>query len=72
MGVEQVSDRDSFVEFVAKMRNEVLVGSETWENVGLPDFLEAMAAWARDWQQPFDANPWKHAAALLQAGAFYE
>lgn len=56
MGVEQVSDRDSFVEFVAKMRNEVLVGSETWENVGLPDFLEAMAAWARDWQQPFDAT----------------
>ncbi len=72
MDVEQVSDRDSFVEFATNMRNQLQAGSETWENVELPEFLEALTAWVRDWPGPFDANPWRHAAALMQAGASYE
>ena len=72
MYVEQVSDCDSFVEFVTSMRNQLQAGSEAWENIDLAAFLEAMAAWAHDWQGPFEANPWKHAAVLIQVGAIYE
>ena len=72
MDAERVGDRDAFLDFVTAMRGELHNGAESWENVDLATFLEAMAAWVRDWQGPFDANPWKHAAALLQAGAFYE
>ena len=72
MDVEKVHDRESFFEFVVAMRNELDVGANGWENADLAAFLEAMAAWARDWQRPADANPWRHAAALIRAGALYE
>lgn len=72
MNVEQVSDRDSFVAYLGAMRSQLQSGGESWENIKLDDFLEAMAAWAHDWQEPCDLNPWKHAANLLRAGAFYE
>ena len=72
MDVELVNDRNSFVEFAANIRNQLQTGGEAWENVELREFLEAMIAWARDSSGPFDANPWKHAAALMRAGAFYE
>ncbi|BAC49875.1 bsl4610 [Bradyrhizobium diazoefficiens USDA 110] len=72
MDVEQVQDRKSFVEFVAAMRNELLVGAKGWENVDLADFLEAMTAWAHDSHSPANPNPWRHAAALMWAGKLYE
>jgi hypothetical protein len=43
-----------------------------WENTTLPDFLEAMEAWARDWNGPAEANPWRHAADVITAATIYE
>jgi hypothetical protein len=34
--------------------------------------LEAMAAFAKDWQKPAETNPWRHAANLLVAASIYE
>jgi hypothetical protein len=72
MDVEQVRDRDDFLSFLSARRAELSDGGENWENIDLPAFLEAMEAWAKDWQGPFSNNPWQHVAALIQAGAFYE
>ena len=72
MDVERVSNRDDFLSFLSAMRADLSEGAENWENIDLPAFLEAMAAWAQDWQGPFNENAWQHAAALIRAGAFYE
>lgn len=72
MDVEQVQDRESFIEFVGAMRNELQAEAKSWENVDLAAFLEAMTAWAHDTHRPADPNPWRHAAALLWAGTRYE
>ena len=72
MDAERIESRDDFAKFLTAMRSELRSGAEGWENVDLSAFLEAMSAWVHDWQKPFDTNPWKHAAALMQADAFYE
>lgn len=72
MDAEQVESRKDFEEFLAVMRAELHSGADSWENVNLAAFLEAMSAWVHDWQEPFEPNPWKHAAILMQVGAIYE
>jgi hypothetical protein len=72
VSVEDVHDQESFLRFVAAMLDELRAGARTWENVELGAFLEAMAAWARDHKGLVETNPWRHAAGLLGAGAFYE
>ncbi|NLS21331.1 hypothetical protein HGP16_33095 [Rhizobium sp. P40RR-XXII] len=38
-----------------------------WQNIKLGDFLEAMSAWATDWQMPADTN--QHDGNLTRAGS---
>jgi hypothetical protein len=72
MDAEEVDDAQGFLAYLAGMRSELQNGVSNWENVDLPGFLEAMAAWVKDGRLAADANPWRHAANLLRAGAFYE
>ena len=72
MTAYDVHDKDGFVSFLAQMRDELRRGASAWENIELPDFLEAMSAWITDWSSPIDENPWTHAAMLMEAGARYE
>ncbi|MEN2788306.1 hypothetical protein ABC974_01600 [Sphingomonas oligophenolica] len=67
-----MNDRASFLEFLAAMRSDFGAGALAWESAKLGSFLEAMEAWATDSSLPVQANPWRHAADLLHAGAFYE
>jgi hypothetical protein len=54
------------------MREELRMDPGGWQNIKLGDFLEAMSAWATDWQMPADTNPWTHAAQLIVAASMYE
>ena len=71
MDQDQVHDQASFAEYLKQLREELGSGAN-WENTTLPDFLEAMEAWARDWNEPAEANPWRHAADVITAATIYE
>ncbi|WP_181149971.1 DUF7660 family protein [Ensifer aridi] len=72
MTADEVNDKEGFIELLAQMLEELRAGAESWENIKLDDFLEAMSAWVNDWQGPADTNPWTHAAKLMQAATIYE
>lgn len=72
MDVDEVKDQASFLAFLAAMRADFAEGALAWESAKLGSFLEAMEAWAASARAPVQANPWRHAADLLNAGAFYE
>jgi len=72
MDVDAVSDQAGFLAFLGAMRADFAEGALAWESAKLGSFLEAMEAWATDASVPAQANPWRHAAQLLHAGAFYE
>jgi hypothetical protein len=72
MDVDGVNDQASFLAFLAAMRTDLEEGALAWESANLGSFLEAMEAWATDSRVPVKADPWRHAADLLHAGAFYE
>jgi hypothetical protein len=63
-----------FADYVRQLRTELDDPAHTaeWENVTLANFLEGMEAWVRDWKEPADSNPWRHAADLLTAASIYE
>ena len=72
MDVDRVNDQASFLAFLAGMRSDLDEGALAWESASLGSFLEAIEAWTTDSRLPAQANPWRHAADLLRAGAFYE
>ena len=72
MHVDEVKDQISFLAFLAAMRSDFAEGALAWESAKLGSFLEAMEAWAASSRASTQANPWRHAADLLHAGAFYE
>jgi hypothetical protein len=52
---------------------------DSWENVTLPEFLEAMGAWLRSYEhayinmgRPVPDDPWDVMAAALRAATVYE
>jgi hypothetical protein len=69
-----VLDRASFAKYVAQLRAELADPDRRaeWENIDLPSFLKAMAAWAEDQREPANNNPWRHAAEVLTAATIYE
>ena len=71
---DQVHDQGSFADYVRQLRAELNdpESAARWENITLADFLGAMEAWARDWKEPAQKNPWRHAADALTAAAMYE
>ena len=72
MLADKVDDRESFIDFLSQLREQLKAGADDWANIKLADFLESMSAWASDSSLTADKNPWTHAASLMQAGAFYE
>ncbi|MCA1368053.1 hypothetical protein I6F15_11635 [Bradyrhizobium sp. BRP14] len=72
MNIESVIDQQSFLKYLASMRTDFENGAVRWQNTDLASYLEAMSAWLKDGAPQGETNPWKLAAFLLQAGAFYE
>jgi hypothetical protein len=50
----KVPDRQTFVEFLELLREDLLENPESWENKTLPDFLEALSSYAEDIQGYYD------------------
>jgi hypothetical protein len=77
---KQVTDRESFVRFVAHMATEIEANPQAWENCNLASFLEAMARWIEDMdgfyknqsrEQPANIN-WTFMADAFMAARIYE
>lgn len=50
----KVTDRQSFIKFLDLLHNDFLNNPESWENKTLPDFLEALSAYAANIQGYYD------------------
>ena len=49
-----VTDRKTFIEFLDLLRIDLINNPGNWENKTLPDFLEALGAYAEDIQGYYD------------------
>jgi len=75
-----VGTKESLVEFVAALRQDLENNPSHWENVTLDQFLTAMESWIADMDQYYKntgqeppANPtWKTFADILYASRIYE
>jgi hypothetical protein len=77
----RVSDRQEFIKFIDLLRQDFLKNPENWGNKTLPDFLEALSAYADDIQgyydnigQNTDANQpaWQVFADIFKGAIIYE
>lgn len=85
--VEQVVDRQTFVEFLEILAEDWFYEQETeqlnpsspygagalgWEHGTIGNFIEAAARYARDSSVPPNPNPWRAAAEIILRGKGYE
>ena len=77
----KVTDRQTFIEFLALLRKDFLDNPDSWENKTLPDFLEALSAYAEDIQgyydnMKFNVNAdqpnWQTFADIFKGATIYE
>lgn len=68
---EGLTTREEFLVFVQRLRRDLVTDNHA-ANVTLDDFLEALAAWAKDSDQKALPESWRLAAKLLLAGLLYE
>ena len=50
----KVTNRQTFIKFLGLLHKDFLDNPESWENKTLPDFLEALSAYAEDIQGYYD------------------
>ena len=50
----KVTDKQTFIKFLDLLRKDYLTNPDSWENKTLPDFLEALSAYAGDIQGYYD------------------
>jgi len=76
-----VSDRQSFIEFIDLLREDLVKKPKTWENKNLGDFLEALASYAQDIQGYYDNTgqnvnadqaSWQIFADIFKGASIYE
>lgn len=66
--------------FIYDLHDDLLNNEESWENINLPSFLEAMAAWVESSDEVIkpgggvftENEPWGIVAMLLYVGSRYE
>ncbi|MGN7784603.1 DUF7660 family protein [Niabella sp. 22666] len=77
----EIHNRQTFIEFITQLRIDFTKNSDNWENKTLPDFLEAISAYAEDiqgyydnTQQNINANEasWKLFADIFKGATMYE
>jgi hypothetical protein len=77
----KVTDRQSFIKFLDFLRQDYLKNPESWENKRLPDFLEALGAYAEDIQGYYDnmklnvnadEPSWQTFADIFKGATIYE
>ena len=77
----KVTDKESFVEFLNLLSEDLFEVSEKWQNIRLDHFLEAMASYTEDIQGYYDNTnknidsknaTWELFADILRGAAIYE
>lgn len=76
----EVRTREELVAFLCLAAEDVTANPEGWENVSLPAFLEAWAAWLNDcpgWfanhgQEVPESPSWKFVGDMVMAARVYE
>jgi len=78
--LNDISDKDSFADFLLALRENLMLDCSDWENPTLDRFLEAMEAWVRA-MESYSENTndnevkkpgWKTFAKILLASKYYE
>jgi hypothetical protein len=72
MDFPEVQSREDFFKFLDELIYDFRESSDSWENVTVPDFLEAISAWTKDRDASASADAWRLAAQILYAGSRYE
>lgn len=78
--IESIANRHDLAKFANLLKLDLIKNPEQWENVTLPDFLDAISAWVDDMDgyyinknQPVPKSPsWKNIAEILLAAKHYE
>lgn len=73
--VETAHDKTSFLSFLSNLIEDCKINKDTWQNLELDDFLEAMYSWIEDYHgddMDFSNPSWKEFAAILYMGKIYE
>ena len=77
----EIHNRQTFIEFVEQLRRDFIENPDNWQNKTLPDFLDAVSAYAEDiqgyydnTQQNINANEasWKLFADIFKGATMYE
>ncbi|WP_047450795.1 hypothetical protein [Alistipes sp. ZOR0009] len=77
----EVTDKNTFIDFLEKFREDLKQNPENWENKDLNDFLEAMSRYTEDIQGYYDNTnqdidsekpSWKLFADILKGASLYE
>lgn len=78
--VRTVSPNEALIATLKELAEEARSeDGDSWENVTLPGFLEAMAAWLRSYERayantdrPIPDDPWDIMVAAVRAATLYE
>ena len=76
----QVTSRAELARFVGALHADLVANPQSWQNVNLESFLEAMSGWIEDMEgyyrnagESFDGTPsWSMVAEILLAAKSYE
>ena len=77
----EVTDKNTFIEFLKTFREDMVQNPDKWENSNLNDFLEAMTRYTEDIQGYYDNTnqdidsekpSWKVFADILKGASIYE
>jgi hypothetical protein len=78
--VDAIQSRKDLADFVRTLQHDLRNHPDSWENISLDDYLEALAAWVDDMDgyyrnqgRPVPSQPsWKTLAEILLAAKLYE
>lgn len=72
MKYPDVRSNEEFFRFIEALIDDYGLAGESWENLTIPDFLEAMSAWVKDKSVSAPPDAWELMAKMLYAGSRYE
>ncbi|MGC3991667.1 MAG: hypothetical protein QM796_18650 [Chthoniobacteraceae bacterium] len=78
--VEVIHDKESFLQFIAKLSEDLKLNQTAWGNRDLGSFLEAMGSWIEDMDGYYincgieapKSETWRFFADALMAARIYE
>lgn len=78
--IYKISNKEDLSRFIGELIKDLKNNTETWENLSLENYLEAMQSWLEDmegWEENFNIdtskiNTWELIGTILLASKMYE